>query len=107
MLSTLSIVFLSAKGFDPQSFKRVIEDYHLQSVEEIFISHDIDCIATFVELLETELEELGLNIGQRKKCLNVIDILKNERRKCVSAADIQVENKIVNSNEKKSSSFYA
>lgn len=31
--------------------------------------HDIDCVETFCSLTETDFKEMGLSIGQRKKCV--------------------------------------
>ncbi|XP_062592297.1 uncharacterized protein LOC134253732 [Saccostrea cucullata] len=76
------------EGFDQSSFESVIRKYKLQSVEKIFKENEIDCIRSFVDLSANDLENLGLKIGQIKKCLSVIKILNNRNRKTVSANNI-------------------
>ncbi|XP_061177427.1 uncharacterized protein LOC133186211 [Saccostrea echinata] len=76
------------EGFDKLSFEKVLTKYELQSVEKIFKKNDIDCIQSFVGMSGDELDNLGLTIGQRKKCLSVIKILNNRNTATVSATNI-------------------
>ncbi|XP_062615172.1 uncharacterized protein LOC134276909 isoform X2 [Saccostrea cucullata] len=68
----ISLTGYDATGFDKESFDKVINDFHLTSVEELFKQNHIDCVVTFLNLDNDKLQNLGLEIGQQEKCKNAI-----------------------------------
>ncbi|XP_062600768.1 uncharacterized protein LOC134262402 isoform X2 [Saccostrea cucullata] len=68
----ISLTRYDASGFDKEGFDKVIKDFHLTSVEELFKQHHIDCVVTFLGLDNDKLQSLGLDIGQQEKCKNAI-----------------------------------
>ncbi|XP_062586652.1 uncharacterized protein LOC134248255 [Saccostrea cucullata] len=66
-----SLTRYDASGFDKEGFDKVIKDFHLTSVEELFKQHHIDCVVTFLGLDNDKLQSLGLDIGQQE-CKNAI-----------------------------------
>jgi hypothetical protein len=57
-------------------------------MEEIFKNNGIDSIVAFVQMSDVEVDSIGLNTGQKKKCLEAINYLTLEKKKSVSAYDI-------------------
>lgn len=41
--------------------------------------HDIDCVETFCSLTESDFKEMGLSIGQRKKCVKTAHHIQKKR----------------------------
>ncbi|XP_061177430.1 uncharacterized protein LOC133186213 [Saccostrea echinata] len=68
-------------GFDKESFDKVIKDFHLTSVEDLFKQNHIDCVATFLRLDSDKLQQLGLDIGQQEKCKNAIERISHAANK--------------------------
>lgn len=56
--------------------------FELDDIMNTLIEHGVNCVETFCSLTESDFEEIGLNIGQRRKC-----ILAAERIKIMALVD--------------------
>lgn len=55
--------------------------FALDEFVKILVEHGVDCLETFCSMTESDLEKIGLNIGQRRKCILAAQQIKNEGSK--------------------------
>lgn len=67
--------FLDA-AYDRNNFKKTLEDHSINCKDDLY-KHGIDCEATFCTLEESDLEKIGVNFGQRRKCKLLAQKLQN------------------------------
>lgn len=62
--------------FDPTEFEKTLEDHSINCKDTLY-KYGIDCKATFCTLTESDLEKMGVNFGQRRKCYILAQKLQN------------------------------
>lgn len=65
------------QGFNLEIFYQTMKRFELGDIMNTLIEHGVDCVETFCSLKESDFEEIGLNIGQRKKCILAAEHIKN------------------------------
>lgn len=68
-------------GFDLGTFQQTMKRFALDEFVNIMVEHGIDCVETFCSMTESDFEKIGLNIGQRRKCILAAQQIKNEGSK--------------------------
>lgn len=63
-------------AYDRNNFKKTLEDHSINCKDDLY-KHGIDCEATFCTLEESDLEKIGVNFGQRRKCKLLAQKLQN------------------------------
>lgn len=64
-------------GNSKKIFDEGMKSFAIEELIPLLGQHGIDCAETFCNLTESDLKEIGLNLGKRKKCLIAANHMKN------------------------------
>lgn len=56
---------------------KAMGEFANDKLKKTFAKHDIDCVKTFCSLKESDFKEMGLSIGERKRCVQAAQKIKN------------------------------
>lgn len=65
------------QGYHSEIFYKTMERFELGDIMNTLIEHGVDCVETFCSMTESDFKEMGLNIGQRRKCILAAEHIKN------------------------------
>lgn len=67
-----------AQGYDLQAFRKSMQGFSIDKFVNKLEEHGIDCLETFCSMTESDFEEMGLNKGQRRKCVLAAEYIKEQ-----------------------------
>ncbi|XP_052709421.1 tumor susceptibility gene 101 protein-like isoform X1 [Crassostrea angulata] len=68
---------IHGQGYNLEIFFQTMERFELDDIMNTLIEHGVDCVETFCSMTESDFKEMGLNIGQRRKCILAAEHIKN------------------------------
>lgn len=68
---------IHVQGYNLEIFFQTMERFELDDIMNTLIEHGVDCVETFCSMTESDFKEIGLNIGQRRKCILAAEHIKN------------------------------
>lgn len=67
-----------AQGYDLQAFRRSMQSFSIDKFVNKLEENGVDCLETFCSMNESDFEEMGLNKGQKRKCVLAAEYIKEQ-----------------------------